>query len=412
MSSLQYTSYDESAWRRVMASFTGIGQGIGIARVRGVPEPESLARDLFWCFYQMESRVTNEADIHAPMIAALLASAAYANLREKVGDDGIRSVYAGMLLLQYAGPMGELDVARVVPLVEQHFIQIDESLKAFALTRQPVSFVDQMKLADTVRTNPKLGRIAKLAGRLKRMAMQIHATRTPAVRDEARDIELGDNLPNVLPVELAALAVPAMVGQFGKSYVEKRLAQRKLDGQQQDGQGPIIIALDSSASMTHRLDGATTREDWSKAIALAILEIGQVEKRDVAVMHFGYGELKTWHFPAGKASPVAMAECAEFFYGSGGTSFTPWMREALALIDSAKYDKADVIVLSDGMVYVDERMNDAWSKRRAERGMKCFGIQIGAEDAGRGGLQFVCDRVFGLSSMNDESEIASSIFAI
>jgi uncharacterized protein with von Willebrand factor type A (vWA) domain len=61
--------------------------------------------------------------------------------------------------------------------------------------------------------------------------------------------------------------------------------QYDLIGHETEGQGPIIIAIDESGSMTTDY-GGMTGEVWSKAVMLALLSIARLQKRDLAVIHF------------------------------------------------------------------------------------------------------------------------------
>jgi uncharacterized protein with von Willebrand factor type A (vWA) domain len=75
--------------------------------------------------------------------------------------------------------------------------------------------------------------------------------------------------------------------------------QYDLIGHEPEGQGPIIIAIDESGSMTTDYGGMTC-EVGSKAMMLGLLSIVRLQKRDLAMIHFsGPGDLRLDLFPIG-----------------------------------------------------------------------------------------------------------------
>ncbi|MBV9708910.1 MAG: hypothetical protein JO125_16065, partial [Chloroflexi bacterium] len=105
-----------------------------------------------------------------------------------------------------------------------------------------------------------------------------------------------------------------------------------------------------------------SKEAWSKAVALALLAIGRKQKRDFCILHFSdsysYNRgnkqkkaVKSFVFPRGEAASTDLIATAEFYIG-GGTEFKPWMDEALRQVDDSRFSRADVILVSDGEVYI------------------------------------------------------------
>jgi uncharacterized protein with von Willebrand factor type A (vWA) domain len=186
--------------------------------------------------------------------------------------------------------------------------------------------------------------------------------------------------------------------------------QYDLIGHEPQGQGPIIVALDESDSMTSGCEGLT-REIWSKAVMLALLSIARLQRRDFAVIHFsGAQDLKVSLFPKGEAKPAEVIACANFFYG-GGTVFEPWMNKALEFVDGAQFEKADVICISDGVTNILEQAQAEWKRRRAERGMRAYSVLIGTTQ-GEALLNEISDVVFCLSDLRDDLPALETIFSI
>src|SRR5262249_60686658 len=108
-----------------------------------------------------------------------------------------------------------------------------------------------------------------------------------------------------------------------------------------------------------------------------LLAIARRQKRDLAVIHFsGPNQLRTSVFLKGESSPLNLIDEVEFFFG-GGTVFDRWMEEAVRLVDQDRFDRADVIVISDGIAFILKTAETGGGERKAGSKKRCFGILIG-----------------------------------
>lgn len=419
MSILQPSSLDERTWQRCRKGYAEVNQLIAQLRFYRPQDADELAENVFYACFQLEPVVRSDATgFVADVVRQMLAHPRWPRTRELIGDNTMHALGTCYDLLRSL--VGTAVQPELVPLAIEmaleHIIAIIGSYealqKAYWQQRKPMTLENQMTIASRAQANPKLARVAKIAGRLKNIALRVHKTRTPEKQEDVRDIELGNTLPKVLPAELAALGIGQTQPVFLTKYDERRLMQRQVDGPTQEGQGPIVVALDDSYSMTgSSMVEDFTREEWAKAIVLALYEVACVEKRDFAVIHFGYKrDMKAWHFKHGQATVDELLNCIDFFFCSMGTTFDLWMQEAMRLVDTATYNKADVIVLSDGAAYIDEAVQARWDALRAARGMRSYGIMIGRDKPG--GLSFVCDRIMSMAGADDEDLITSTVFAI
>jgi uncharacterized protein with von Willebrand factor type A (vWA) domain len=275
--------------------------------------------------------------------------------------------------------------------------------------RNSLSTKEKLVIARQVGHSPKLQQIAALCGRFTRIALQQQKTRVKHPPDEITSITAGANIERLLPSEIALLAEPALEDLFYLRFAERGLMQYDLIGHEPEGQGPIIIAIDESGSMTTDY-GGMTGEVWSKAVMLALLSIARLQKRDLAVIHFsGPGDLRVDLFPKGAATPAEVISCASFFF-NGGTVFEPWMEKALELVDGSLFEKADVICVSDGISDVSPEAQAEWTRRRAERGMRAYGALIGANQ-GEALLAEISDAVFRLDDLRSDLPALEVIFS-
>jgi uncharacterized protein with von Willebrand factor type A (vWA) domain len=157
--------------------------------------------------------------------------------------------------------------------------------------------------------------------------------------------------------------------------------------------------------------GGVVKEAWSKSVMLGLLAIARRQKRDLAVIHFsGPNQLRTSVFPKGESAPLGLIDAVEFFFG-GGTVFEPWMEEAVRLVDQDQFDRADVIVVSDGLASISARTEAEWWKRKAERKMRCYGVLIGT-DHGADALGRISDAVMTLDNLKQDIDVLETIFSI
>ena len=285
----------------------------------------------------------------------------------------------------------------------------DFGLENGAGGRHSLSTKEKLVIAQQVGHSPKLQRIAAVCGRFTRIALQQQKTRVKHPPDEITSITTGSEIERLLPSEIVLLADPDLEDLFYLRFAERGLMQYDLVGHEPQGQGPIIIAIDESGSMTTDY-GGMTGEVWSKAVMLALLSIARLQKRDLAVIHFsGPDDLRVDLFPKGQATPAEVVACASFFF-NGGTVFEPWMKRALELIDESRFEKADVICVSDGISDVSPEAQTEWTKRRAERGMRAYGALIGANQ-GEELLGVISDAVFHIDDLRGDLPTLEEIFS-
>ena len=275
--------------------------------------------------------------------------------------------------------------------------------------RNSLSTKEKLVIAQQVGHSPKLQQIAAVCGRFTRIALQQQKTRVKHPPDEITSITTGSEIERLLPSEIALLADPDLEDLFYFRFAERGLMQYDMIGHEPEGQGPIIIAIDESGSMTTDY-GGMTGEVWSKAVMLALLSIARLQKRDLAVIHFsGPNDLRADLFSKGQATPAEVIACASFFF-NGGTVFEPWMKKALELVDGSQFEKADVICVSDGISEVSPEAQAEWTMRKAERGMRSYGVLIGANQ-GEALLDEISDAVFHFDDLRSDLPALEVIFS-
>jgi len=87
------------------------------------------------------------------------------------------------------------------------------------------------------------------------------------------------------------------------------------------------------------------------------------------------------------------------------------MAETLRLVDASRFDRADVVFLSDGEVRVSPALEAEWNRRRLARGMRCYSVLLG-DDTGSRVLARVSDALVTIADLTDDDAVVRALFAI
>ena len=166
-------------------------------------------------------------------------------------------------------------------------------------------------------------------------------------------IHESDDLSSLLPSETALLANETMQSVFFKKFAEKKLQtfeyQAKMlsyreeefqdKRQKEKAKGPFILCVDTSGSMHG------TPETVAKTLCFAILKMAIRDNRKCYLISFSTG-IETLNLTDLKNSLDKIISFLSMSF-HGGTDATPAMREALRMLTTQDYKKADVIMVSD-----------------------------------------------------------------
>jgi uncharacterized protein with von Willebrand factor type A (vWA) domain len=260
-------------------------------------------------------------------------------------------------------------------------------------------YQEKMQLLDRLRNNPKLKRIAELAGRYKRMAIALQKQQIKHGTDAIHNVILGDDLGRILPSEAMKLNHPLLKMLFKVALLEKKVLMYEYMGKEKIAKGAIIVCVDSSGSM----NGAP--EVWSKAVALGMVEIAKIQKRDVFIIHFDASPkeaLHTNYFPKdGSWGIEEVLDMAEYYSG-GGTYFEPPLDLSRdKIMEQEQFSKADIIFVTDG----ESTVTDNWLKEflawKKEKNVRVYSILINTYRGTTVSLDLFSDKAFALSDINE-----------
>ncbi|MFC8005278.1 vWA domain-containing protein [Streptomyces olivaceus] len=273
------------------------------------------------------------------------------------------------------------------------------------LERMP--FGERARLAERLRAG-RLARWAELIGRFRQMAAGERARKVENATGELIGVTLGDDLSRVVPSELAGLGLPALRAVFAARYAAGELMLYDSQGEQTTGRGAVIACVDTSHSMYEAGPGGITREAWSKACALALLDQARDAGRDfVGILFSAADKLRVFRFPAGlPAPPGRVLDFAESFLG-GGTSYQRPLTAASELLEEEFNDagraRGDIVMLTDDDCGVTEEWMRGWNEAKRRLGFRVFGVAIGAPRVAAAGsvLEALCDNLRSVEDLTD-----------
>ncbi len=264
--------------------------------------------------------------------------------------------------------------------------------------KDTMTFKQKIELASKLKNNHKLNEISKIAGRFRRLALHKQATKVKHGFDDIVSIEQGNDLGRILPVELVKLKHPLLKLQFYRDFTEKSLLQYKMEGKEKVGQGPMVVLIDESGSMSGK------REIWAKGFALGLMSIARKQKRTFAVVHFsGSDSYKKVIFKNGMFSSDKMVEMVEHFFG-GGTCFETPLRKARGIIKGEKkdFEKSDIVLITDGEAEITQDTIDKQAAMKKEFGTTLYTIVI--KNAVKGELNKISDKVVTLNNLEKDDQ--------
>lgn len=268
---------------------------------------------------------------------------------------------------------------------------------------QQLPFEEKLRRADLIKSSRKMKELSKLVGRFKRLAVSTQKTKVKQVPAEVFDVKVGQDLDKVLPSEILALSHPLMKYEFYERWAGGKLLLYEVKGKEKEGKGPVICCVDNSGSM------AGPKELWSKAVALALLEISKLQKRNFACIHFGSKDdpIKVIEVSKGKARFEDALEIGQYFL-DGGTDFAKPLTEAVALIEKQEFKKADIVFVTDGECAVSDEFLAEFRAAKKQKEFKVISVLVNMGTTTPTAVREFSDQVKFVSELSGEE--AGQIF--
>lgn len=230
----------------------------------------------------------------------------------------------------------------------------------------------QALLGGTLKSSEMMRRLGMLAGRMRRLAMGKRRSRTKHAASELSDVTVGNDLARVLPHELMKLTDPLLALDFLRGFMERSLLQYELSGNEREGRGPVVVLIDDSDSM----DGPPSM--FAKATALALADLALADRRACRLVRFSHRINATLDL---RPKIDATRDLLPFLSANvdGGTDFELPLRAAREAIDrEPTFERADVVLITDGEAQLSAEFLAEWKRRSAREGLTTYAVHIGA----------------------------------
>lgn len=278
---------------------------------------------------------------------------------------------------------------------------------------QRMSFAERAAMAERLRSN-RMSEYTSLIGQFKTMAAAQQRRRVAHAADEIVGVTLGDDLQRLTMGELVNMATPELEDDFWLRYAQRELVVYDLAGTEKLGQGPIVVVCDESGSMNKPLNGESgaTREAWSKALSLALLDQARRQGRDFTYIGFSNAEQQySLTFPRGRGPVNDVLTLCEHFFG-GGTDYDPPLRMALDVVEaaeSARSPKPDIVFITDERAgALSQDFMARWHAVKARLSTRCFGVAM--VPTVNGALQAIADDVRVITDLTADPRHVADVF--
>ena len=280
------------------------------------------------------------------------------------------------------------------------------------LARLPVE--KKLELAEKIRQSNQFKAITDMAGRFKNMAQAEAAITVSHGQDEIHDVGAGSDLEHILPSEYLKLKkTPAL---FYKDFLEGSLQIYNLKGVENLGRGPIIVCMDISPSMMGQ------REEFAKAIILALMFLAEKQKRTFGVITFGSGTAlnkdryegshtkHVYKYFGQKATLEEKLDIASIQCNGGGTNFYLPLKAAFKMRQDniANLNPADIIFITDGECQMQPKETAEIDVLKQETQVRIHGIAINDSSYGEicgGSTLGFCDDISSVNALGEIDQI-------
>lgn len=232
-----------------------------------------------------------------------------------------------------------------------------------------ISFSDKVEALERIRKSKKLKELSDIIGRFKESALKDQKNKHKDGAVAIKSVRIGNDIIHTLPSEKMLLINETTKKEFYRKFNQKQLLQYELESDKLKAKGPMVICIDMSSSMKG------IKEKWSKAVAIALLEIAQQQKRNFAAILFNEDATEPIIIEKDKKEPEKILDIAERFDG-GGTLFETPLQKALEVIEQSKFKKADIVFITDGHSYTHPDFINKFNKLKDEKEFKVLSVLI------------------------------------
>lgn len=256
-------------------------------------------------------------------------------------------------------------------------------------------------------TNPVLRHVFEMAGRFRRVARAKQKAKAGHGVDEVVGVRPGDDVPRLLPHEIALLDDPVLGDEAMMRLVEKRMLCWETRAPEPKARGPIIVCVDESGSM----EGQKAEE--AKALALAMAWIARQQKRWCALVAYSgdTGERLLALPPGRSPDPVALLAWITEFLGRGSYIDVPVREMPRIHADlKAPAGQTDVLFITDAYCDLPGPVQAAFLAWKKEAKARLFTLVVGG--SGGGSLARVSDEIHTIGRLSRADDAVGRVLSI
>lgn len=268
---------------------------------------------------------------------------------------------------------------------------------------------EKLALLDEIRNSRKLKEISKFLGRLKMLKFKEGTDKVKKGFEEISEIVLSDRIDKMLISEYNSLFDEDLQLLFLQKFADKKLLTYQLKSKTKNEVGSCVILIDSSGSMSGE------KEIWAKGVAMAVLEMMKVQKRDLYIIHFSSmrnkKNLKVNNFEIKNHNNVReILQFVNYFEGNG-TLFEPALSLARDKIDlNEKFSKADILFISDGQSVVSDSWLADFLNWKKEKHVNVLSILLNVGGyASTGSVKEFSDKIYLLSNIMSDNGVGTAL---
>lgn len=288
------------------------------------------------------------------------------------------------------------------------------------------------KIHELIKKLPQVGEVARTIGRLReadnavvtetrpifkavsRVVEELQLVRQPDFREETEGVHRSADLPRMLPAETMLMRHPA-----GRKLWQARLAEHSLATYQVSGydheivrrteteyvestetiqrkleRGPVVICLDTSGSM----DGVP--ETVAKAISFELMRLAAAEQRKCYLYTFsGPRDLEGKELTLDQQGLENIIGLLAMSF-HGGTDITSPMRAAVAKVSQSGWERADIMLVSDGEFSVPTEILTLVNEAKRTKALRVHGLIVAPRGFGAAAMEQLCQPLHYFSDWN------------
>ena len=288
--------------------------------------------------------------------------------------------------------------------------QVSEYVNAWGLgegSNIKVPFGIKKNALEKIRNSDYLKKFTDMIGKYKECAIAEQKKKAKSAAVEIKSVTTGDKIQDALPSDKINLCNDTTKRDFYRRMTEGQLMTYDKDSHKDKNKGPIIVCIDQSGSM------AGDKDMWAKALAVGILEVAQMQKREFACIPYDSRVREVTIIHKDEISPEKIIGIAEQ-RATGGTDFEAPLREASKLIEDSNFKEADIVFITDGDCGIRDDFRRKFKQLKEDKEFRAMGVLVDYGHCSRTTLDDFCDSITNVSKIADataaNSEVNKMIF--